>query len=120
LTGTPSTGIRSFPLRILGYYLTPLQARIPIKGGLKKWIETMVKAGLFEEGDLALPYDKDLWLKQAFTNYDKEEFNKRKVVGAILADNFATSSWYHYYLAVMWYKERFFAVCKEKGLAIPG
>jgi len=40
-TGTPSTGIRSFPLRILGYYLIPSQARIPIKGGsedgLKPW-----------------------------------------------------------------------------------
>ncbi len=51
---------------------------------------------------------KNLWLKEAFTNYEKEEFNKRKVVGALLADNFATSNWYQYYLTVMWYKERFF------------
>ncbi len=89
------------------------------KGRIRRWIETMAKAGLFEESDSALSYDKDLWLKHAFKNYQKEQFNRRKVVGAILADNFATSNWYHYYLAVMWYKERFFAVCKEKGLAIP-
>jgi len=57
--------------------------------------------------------------KEAFTNYEKEEFNKRKVVGALLADNFATSNWYQYYLAAMWYKERFFDVCKEQGLPIP-
>jgi len=62
---------------------------------------------------------KYLWLKEAFTNYEKEEFNKRKVVGALLADTFATSNWYQYYLTVMWYKERFFSVCKEQGLAIP-
>ena len=79
----------------------------------------MVKAGLFKEIDSALSDDKDLWLKQAFKNYQKEGFKKRKVVGALLADSFATSNWYQYYLTVMWYKERFFAVCKEQGLAIP-
>jgi len=89
------------------------------KGRIRRWIETMVKAGLFQKGDSALSYHKDIWLKEAFTNYDKEEFNKRKVVGAILADNFPTSNWYQHYLAVMWYKERFFAICKEQGLDIP-
>jgi len=89
------------------------------KGRIKRWRETMVKAGLFQKGDSALSYDKDLWLKEAFKNYEKEEFSKRKVVGALLADNFATSNWYKYYLAVMWYKERFFAICKEQGVAIP-
>ena len=89
------------------------------KGRIRRWIETMVKAGLFGEDDLALPYDKDLWLKEAFRNYQKDEFNKRKVVGVILADNFATSNWYQYYLAVRWYKERFFAICEEQGLPIP-
>ncbi len=79
----------------------------------------MVKAGLFEEGDSALSYDKDLWLKEAFKNYEKKEFSKRKVVGAHLAYNFATSNWYQYYLTVMWYKERFFDICKEQGVAIP-
>ena len=78
----------------------------------------MVKAGLFQDGDSTLSYDKNLWLKKAFRNYEKEEFNKRKVVGAILADNFATSTWYQYYLTVIWYKERFFAICKEQGVAI--
>ena len=89
------------------------------KGRIRRWSETMVEAGLFKEGDIALPYDKDLWLKEAFKNYEKEEFNRRKVVGALLADNFTTSNWYQYYLAVMWYKERFFAICKEQGVAIP-
>jgi len=41
----------------------------------------MVKAGLFQDGDSALSYDKDLWLKEAFKNYQKEQFNRRKVVG---------------------------------------
>ncbi len=45
----------------------------------------MVKTGLFEESDSALSYDKDLWLKEAFRNYEKEEFNKRKVLGAHLS-----------------------------------
>ncbi|GAH11732.1 unnamed protein product, partial [marine sediment metagenome] len=40
----------------------------------------MVKTGLFQEGDSALSYDRDLWLKKAFKNYEKEGFNKRKVV----------------------------------------
>ena len=74
----------------------------------------MVKAGLFKEGDSALSYDKDLWLKEAFKNYQKEQFNRRKVVGAILADNFATSNWYQYYLAVMWYKGSSFLSVKSK------
>ncbi len=90
------------------------------KGRIKRWIETMVKTGFFQKRDSALSYDKDLWLKEAFTNYQKEEFNRRKVVGALLADNFATSNWYQYYLSVRWYKERFFAICKEQGLAMPG
>jgi hypothetical protein len=78
----------------------------------------MVKAGLFQKCDSALSYDKDLWLKEAFINHEKKEFNKRKVVGALLADNFATSNWYQYYLAVKWYKERFFAICEEQELVI--
>jgi len=89
------------------------------KGRIRRWRETMVKAALFQKGDSALSYDKDPWLKQAFINYDKEGFKKRKVVGALLAYSFATSTWYQYYLTVMWYKERFFAICKEQGLAIP-
>jgi len=89
------------------------------KGRIKRWIETLLNAGLFQKGDSALSCDKDLWLKEAFTNYEKDEFNKRKVVRALLADNLATSNWYQYYLAVMWYKQRFFSVCKEQGLAIP-
>ena len=89
------------------------------KGRIKRWVEALLNAGLFQEGDSALSYDKDLWLKEAFTSYEKEGFSKRKVVGALLADSFATSNWYNYYLTVMWYKEIFFAVCKEQGLAIP-
>ena len=91
-----------------------------VKGRIKRWSETLLNTRLFQEGDSALSYDKDLWLKEAFTKYEKEEFNKRKVVGALLSDNFSTSNWYQYYLVVMWYKERFFAICKEQGVAIPG
>ena len=38
-TGTPSTGIRSFPLKILSCYLILSQARIPIKGGLEDGVK---------------------------------------------------------------------------------
>jgi len=86
---------------------------------IKKWRETLIKAWLFKKSDTALFYNKDVWLKEAFTNYEKEKFDKRKVNGAILAANFSTSNWYRYYLAVKWYKERFFTVCKEQGLTIP-
>ncbi len=30
------------------------------KGRIRRWIETMVEAGLFQDGDPALTYDKDL------------------------------------------------------------
>jgi hypothetical protein len=38
----------------------------------------MVKAGLFQAGDSALSYVKDLWLKEAFTNYEKMSSTKEK------------------------------------------
>ncbi len=106
------------PLSLPGLFDT-LISQYTDKGRIKRWVVTMVKGGLFEEGHSALSYERVLLVKKAFKNYDKEEFNKRKVLGALLADSFATSNWYQYYLAVMWYKERFFAVCKEQGLAIP-
>ena len=105
--------------RDFGILFDTLTSQGTDKGRIRRWIETMVKAGLFRKGDLALSYDKDLWLKEAFRNYEKEEFNKRRVVGALLADSFTTSNWYQYYLTVMWHKERFFAICKEQGLDIP-
>jgi len=86
------------------------------KGRIKRWSEMMVEAGLFKEGDSALSYDKDLWLKEAFTNYEKEVFDKRKVVGALLADNFTTSNWYQYYLAVWGTKRDSLLSVKSKGL----
>ncbi len=49
----------------------------------------------------------------------KRSSTKERCLGPILADNFAASNWYQYYLAVKWYKERFFTICKEQGLAIP-
>jgi len=105
--------------RDFGVLLNTLTSQDTDKGRIKRWRETMAKAGLFQGGESALSYDKDLWLKEAFKNYQKEEFNKRNVFRAHLADNFSPSNWYQYYLAVMWYKERYFAICEEQGLAIP-
>ncbi len=118
-TGTPEYRDKELSFKDFSMLFDTLTIQDTDKGRIRRWIETMVKAGFFKEGDSALSYDRDLWLKEAFKNYEKEEFNKRKVVGAILADDFSASNWYQYYLGVMWYKERFFAICKEQGLSIP-
>jgi hypothetical protein len=84
------------------------------------WISILIEQGLFDKNDIELIiYEDNEWLKDAFVNYDPHYFNNREVEGVQLADDFSGSHWYHFYLAVKWYKERFFEYCNKYGLSIP-
>lgn len=86
----------------------------------KNWINLFIREGLFnkEDNDLMV-YEEDKWLKDAFSNYDRDLFNNREVEGAQLANHFWHSNWYQFYLAVKWYKKRFFQSCEKHQLWIP-
>jgi hypothetical protein len=88
-------------------------------GRIKNWQKVLVARGILDESDRdAIAYDKDRWLKEAFSNFDRKAFDQREVAGATLRHNFAESNWYKYYLAVKWYKERVFHHCAQQGLEI--
>jgi len=89
------------------------------KQRIKAWKEHLVTAGYYGEGEEELEYSEDRWLKKAFSNYDKERFNRRKVEDAEPAHDFIESEWFGFYKGVHWYKERFFEYCREEGLDIP-
>lgn len=89
------------------------------KKRIKNWKKLLLKTELLLKSDKAYKYDENLWLKQAFSNFNKKKFNDRKVTNAVLADNFNESNWYKFYKAVKWYKAMFFKYCKEEGLDIP-
>lgn len=85
------------------------------------WKRLLIEQGLFNNDDLdSLIYEDDKWLKEAFSNYDRNVFDDRQVAGEVqLADNFLNSNWYHFYLAVKWYKIKFFKYCTKYQLNIP-
>ena len=86
----------------------------------KNWQQVLVKLGLFDWQDQDfLTYEENKWLTEAFTNYNCKAFSSRKVDGVQLADNFAQTHWYKFYLAVKWYKQKFFAYCAGYQLSIP-
>jgi len=86
---------------------------------IRKWRRVLVARGLLDKGDAdALTYDRDRWLKEAFSNFDRKNFNQRKVLEAVLRPDFSESNWYRYYLAVKWYKKRIFHHCTQQGLTI--
>ncbi|NQT65934.1 MAG: hypothetical protein HQ554_07115 [FCB group bacterium] len=89
------------------------------KKRIKNWKKLLLETKLFLKSDVAYKYDENLWLKQAFSNFDKKKFNERKVTNAVLTNNFNESNWYKFYKAVKWYKTMFFKYCKEEGLDIP-
>ncbi|HHY27771.1 MAG TPA: hypothetical protein GX523_13700 [Desulfitobacterium dehalogenans] len=87
---------------------------------IKNWQKLMLKHGLFEKNDKALwTYEDDTWLQQAFVNYNPKKFNNRRVEGAICVDNFENTHWYHFILAVKWYKKKFQHYCNEHQLCVP-
>lgn len=79
----------------------------------------MVARGFLTEENPGYAYDANRWLKEAFLNFEGKKFNQRRVDGAIPTADFLVSNWYRYYLAVKWYKERFFHHCARAGLEIP-
>lgn len=84
------------------------------------WQKFIVKQGLFDKEDKHLwTYVDDTWLKQAFVNYNAKKFNNRRVEGAVCADNFESTLWYQFILAVKWYKKRFYHYCGEHQLFFP-
>ena len=89
------------------------------KKRIKNWQKIFIELGLFNESDIAFQYDENLWLKQAFSNFDNKKFNPRKVENAVLLNNFGESNLYKFYQAVKWYKMKFFTFCDEEGLKIP-
>ncbi len=89
------------------------------KKRIKNWKKLLLEMNLLLKSDKAYKYDENLWLEQAFLNFNKKKFNERKVEYVILANKFNESNWYKYYKAVKWYKKNFFEYCKEKGLNIP-
>jgi hypothetical protein len=89
------------------------------KKRIKNWQKLLLDMNLFVKSDKAYKYNENLWLEQAFSNFNKKKFNERKVTNAVLANKFNESNWYKFYKAVKWYKKKFFKYCKEEGLDIP-
>lgn len=89
------------------------------KKRIKSWKKALKAQGLFNEDDPRLTYNEDMWLDNAFANFKKKRFHQRKVTCVTLAPDFGESYWYRYYLAVKWYKEKFFQYCSQAGLVIP-
>ena len=85
----------------------------------ENWHCNLIDLGLFEIGDPALKYNKYQWLREAFSNFDRHQFNQRRVNSGRPAPDFSKSNWYQYYLAVKWYKQRFYHYCSQAGLDIP-
>lgn len=83
----------------------------------ENWISFLIEQKLFNVGELDLiVYKENKWLEEAFANFDPLLFHNWKVEGVKLADDFANSYWYHFYLAVKWYKQKFFEYCSKYQL----
>lgn len=90
------------------------------KKRIKNWKKILIEEELINKNDIdILTYNKELWLKEAFKNYQSEKFNNRKVSDVEINNNFENSNWYKYYKAVKWYKEQFHKYSKEHLLEIP-
>ncbi len=85
---------------------------------IKHWKCFMVDNGMFPNKHPALRYDKNRWLKSAFSDFSKRSFDKRKVENVGLAPDFESKEWYSFYNSVHWYKERFFDYCEQNGVKI--
>lgn len=90
------------------------------KNRIRRLRNLLVEYKLFAKSDKSvLNYDGGQWLKEAFRNFDKKTFSRRKVEPAVLHDDFIRSDWYAYYRGVKWYKQRFHHYCKQNGINIP-
>lgn len=86
---------------------------------IKNWRATMIRLGLFNASDKELRYNRFAWLEEAFSNFSKRTYDRRKVEGAVAGPNFAQTNWYQFYKAVHWYKKHFFRLAEEHGVTIP-
>ena len=86
---------------------------------IRLWRLFLIQKNLFAADDPALTYDPNLWLRQAFMDYSRRKYENRRVDNAVPCDSFSETDWYRYYLAVKWYKKRFFHTCSKYGLEIP-
>lgn len=83
------------------------------------WVSFILKQGFYHFDDLEfIIYSDKTWLQEAFSNYNLK-YNNRIVEEVQLADDFITSNWYHFYLAVKWYKKMFFQYCNKYQLFFP-
>lgn len=90
------------------------------KTRIKNWKNVMIDQKLFSKDDInIINYNEELWLKEAFNNYNRDRFRNRKVEGVELNTSFENSNWYMYYKAVKWYKNQFFRYAKKHSLEIP-
>jgi len=86
----------------------------------EKWKALLIEQNLFRIYELDLiVYDENKWLEQAFVNFDPLLFYNWKVEGVQLAEDFLDSCWYQFYLAVKWYKQKFFGYCIKYQLCFP-
>ncbi|MHB8125256.1 MAG: DUF6765 family protein [Desulfitobacteriaceae bacterium] len=86
----------------------------------KNWKKLLIEQRLFNKDDLDLIiYEENKWLNEAFSNFDRKVFDNREVEGVQLAANFINSNWYGFFLAVRWYKKKFFEYCTKYQLNIP-
>ena len=101
-----------------------LMEALVVKGNDKirerNWQRALITLGLFDKDDRDFyMFQENKWLKEAFVNYDRKTFNNREVEAVQPADNFSDSNWYRFYLAVKWYKQKFFTYCAKYQLSIP-
>lgn len=85
------------------------------------WKRLLIEHELFNHDDVDfIVYKDDTWLIEAFSNFDREVFDDREVTREVqLAEDFLESNWYRFYLAVKWYKLKFFEYCTKYQLNFP-
>jgi len=87
---------------------------------IRNWQKLLLELGLFSEEDKALwTYDDSTWLRKAFVNYNFERFHNRRVEDAQCVENFKSTDWYHFIMAVKWYKRKFYHYSQKHQLSFP-
>jgi len=109
---------RNVPYEDFGAVFELLVARIKTEERIGALRDLMLAENLLDESDYKIAdYDEELWLKEAFEDFDYR-YHSRSIDNVILGDEFMESNWYKYYQNVKWYKEQFFTSADEHGLII--
>ncbi|MGC9325694.1 MAG: DUF6765 family protein [Desulfomonilia bacterium] len=109
---------RSVPTRDFATLFETLVHEAPRHQRIEDWRELILNHRLFDHHD-EFSYDEHAWPRSAFENYREDWDDDFTVEGARLSQAFSGSAWYAFYLAVKWYKRRFFQYCSHCGLDIP-